>query len=72
MSEYKPRRTLVIEVDIQSALGDDRFFQKVAQAFDSGEADVVHFGVSRIARQSKRRSDGIDIGPLRASWKDAR
>lgn len=69
MTAYQPRRTLVIEVDIQSAMADERLFAKVRDLMTSGEGDVVHYGVSRVVRRAKSPKDAVDIGPMRIDWK---
>lgn len=66
---YEPRRTLVIEIEVQSAMADEKFFAKLIENLQAGEGDVVHFGVSRVVRKVKKTKDVINTGPTRYSWK---
>jgi hypothetical protein len=65
---YRPRRTLVIEIDIQSAMGDDRLFTKVLDSLRS-EGDVVFFGVTRAVAKAKRTKDVTEVSSMRIDWK---
>ena len=64
--------TIVIEVDVQTAMSDEKLVPKVVALLTSGEGDIVQFGVSRLVSKSKRRQDAVEIGPMRVTRRGSR
>lgn len=67
---YKPVRTLSIEVDIQSAMGDERLFEKVLDRLQGDDGDVVFFGITRAVQRAKKFKDATEVRRMRYAWKD--